>query len=154
MPVMKKLIVTAILAVWAIAAASAQKLMIGEKVPELKVGEWINDRPAQGTARLIEFFHSSDNQLKERLSALDRYAKKYEGLTIILISREGKAAIERTVLSSPRGYSIGADDEGKTFGAFGVQYVPFCVLTDSKGKVVWFGNPSGLEEATIESALK
>ena len=151
---MKKLILTAIFVFCGVAFVGAQKLMIGEKVPELKVKQWLNDRPEQGTPRLIEFFHSSGKQSSQRLAVLDQYAKKYEGLTIILISREDMPAIQQSVLSSPRGYSVGMDDEGKTFGAFSVQYVPFSVLTDSKGKVLWFGNPSGLDEDIILNALK
>lgn len=151
----KKLIVTAAFAAASIAGATAQKLMIGEKAPELKVKEWINQRPTQNTARLIEFYHSSDQKSQARLAALDAYAKKFGGLlSIVLISREDKASIQSSALSQPRAYAVGADDEGKTFAAYSVQYVPFSVLVDPKGKVVWFGNPANLEESTISGALK
>lgn len=154
MRVMKKLILTALFAIGAIASSSGQKLMIGEKAPDLKIKEWINQSPSQGTVRLIEFFHSTNDQSRERLAALDDYSKKYSGLSVILIAREDKSTIENAVSPSSRGFSAGIDDAGKTFSAYSVQYVPFSVLVDGKGKVLWFGNSSNLKESTISNALK
>lgn len=151
---MKKLILTALFAIAAVASSSGQKLMIGEKAPDLKIKEWINQSPAQGTARLIEFFHSANDQSHERLAVLDNYARKYSGLTVILIAREDKPTIENTVAPSSRSFPVGIDDSGKTFSAYSVQYVPFSVLVDGKGKVVWFGNSSSLKESSISNALK
>ncbi len=154
MCIMKKLILTAILAVAAIASSSGQKLMIGEKAPELKIKEWVNQSPSQGTVRLIEFFHSTDDQSRERLSVLDNYASTYPNLTIVLVTREDKATVEQAVTPSSRPFSVGIDDGGKTFSAYSVQYIPFSVLVDDKGKVIWFGNSSGLKETTISNVLK
>lgn len=151
---MKKLILTAVFAIAAIASSSGQKLMIGEKAPDLKIKEWINQSPSQGTVRLIEFFHSTDEQSRERLSVLDDYANKYSGLTVILVAREDKAAVESAAQPSSRPFPVGIDDDGKTFSAYSVQYIPFSVLVDEKGRVIWFGNSSSLQESSISNALK
>lgn len=151
---MKKLILTAVFAIAAIASSSGQKLMIGEKAPDLKIKEWINQSPSQGTVRLIEFFHSTDEQSRERLSVLDDYADKYSGLTVILVAREDKAAVESAAHPSSRPFPVGIDDDGKTFSAYSVQYIPFSVLVDEKGRVIWFGNSSSLQESSISNALK
>lgn len=152
---MKKLITTAVFLFVAIASSYGQKLMIGEKAPDLKVKEWVNEKPEQGTVRLIEFYHSSSQQACERLSELDGYAGKFgSNLTIIVIAREDRETLEKTIMSESRAYSVGIDDAGKTFSAYSVQYVPFSVLVDEKGKTVWFGNPSNLKESTISDQLK
>lgn len=151
---MKKFILTVMFSIAAIVAVSAQKLMIGEKAPDLKIKDWVNEKPAQGTARLIEFYHSSNQQSRERIADLDAYANKFSGLTVILISRENKSDVEKAVSPSSRPFSVGIDDGGKTFSAYSVQYIPFSVLVDEKGRVLWFGNPSNLGEATISNALK
>lgn len=151
---MKKFILTAVFAIAAIASSSGQKLMIGEKAPDLKIKEWINQTPSQGTVRLIEFFHSTDEQSRERLSVLDDYSNKYSGLTVILVAREDKAAVESAAQPSSRSFPVGIDDDGKTFSAYSVQYIPFSVLVDEKGRVIWFGNSSSLQESSISNALK
>ena len=154
MHVMKKLILTAVFAIAAIASSSGQKLMIGEKAPDLKIKEWLNQGPSQGSVRLNEFFHSADEQSRARLSILDNYANKYSELTVILVAREDKAIVENAVRSSSRSFPIGIDDNGKTFSAYSVQYIPFSVLVDEKGRVIWFGNSSNLQENFISNALK
>lgn len=151
---MKKLLMTTLFAIAAIASSSGQKLMIGEKAPELRIKEWINQSPSHGTVKLIEFFHSANDQSRDQLAALDDYARKYSDLTIILVAREDKAVVEDAVRPSSRGFAVGLDDGGKTFSAYSVQYVPFSVLVDEKGKVIWFGNSSSLKESSISNALK
>ena len=45
------------------------------------------------------------------------------------------------------------DDEGKTFDAYGVKFVPFSVLLDAKGRVLWFGNSSRLTSQDLDGLL-
>ena len=95
----------------------AQRLVVGEKAPELKVGEWLSHKDALSDSRptLVEFFFSRSEPSLRRLAALD--------------------------------------DGNRTFAAYGVQFVPFAVLFDARGRVVWFGNSSKFGDAELQREL-
>lgn len=152
---MKKLIFLTVFCFLALGYASAQKLVIGEKAPEIKVKEWIADKPAdENNARLVEFFHSGNKQCVTRLKELDRIAKKFKKLNVIVVSKESAEKVSGILAPGSQSYYPALDDAGKTFENFGVQFVPFGVLIDKKGKVVWFGNPSSLSDDEIGEVAK
>lgn len=143
------------LAMFVAGAVSAQKLVIGEKAPELKVAEWLSGEPStEGKALLIEFFHTSSKPSVARLETLDSLANRYsDRLNVAVVSKEAKERVEEILQPGSRAYYPALDDAGRTFESFGVSFVPFGVLVDKKGRVVWFGNPSSLDEETLEGAL-
>ena len=82
------------------------------------------DRPL-----LIEFFYSPSQPSRDRLPVLNEMAKAYDGrVTVLVLARESRDRIE-------------------------VQYVPFSVLMDAKGRVSWFGNSAELTPSMIETEL-
>lgn len=153
---MKKFVILTLLSFTTVLALKAQKLVIGEKAPDLKVKEWLSEKPSGGNqAELIEFFHTSSKQCSSRLAILNATAQKYAGkLTVILVAKEPADKIRPAVSPGNKKFATAIDDAGKTFENYGVQFVPFSVLVDKKGKVVWFGNPSSLTDDTISKALK
>ena len=158
-PVMKMLFIGAMFLFLAAAGgnlhAQSPKLIVGERAPELKILEWLTAPPAAGgTTRLVEFFHSSSRPSVDRLAVLDALAKKYAGrVTVVVIAREPKDKIAPFFGAQPHAFSIALDDGGKTFTAYNVQFVPFSVVIDGRGKLRWFGNPSDLTDAIIENNL-
>ena len=69
----------------------AQRLVIGEKAPELKVGEWLSHRDAVADSRptLVEFFFSRSEPSLRRLAVLDGFVRDHsERLNVILMVRE------------------------------------------------------------------
>lgn len=135
--------------------AQSQRLIVGERAPELKIAEWLaGTPPANGKPRLIEFFHSSSRPSADRLTTLDAWAKKYGGrLSIVVIAREPKDKIMPLFRAKPYAFSVALDEAGKTFSAYNVQFIPFSVVIDGKGRLRWFGNSSDLTEAIIDSNL-
>ena len=132
--------------------AKAQRLIIGERAPELRISQWLGEiRPAdEHKARLVEFFHSSNKICLERLQVLDELAQKYgNSLEVIVFAKEPSTKIIEVVQPAERKFATALDDAGRTFTLYGVRFVPFTVLTDSRGRVVWFGNPSSLTEEII-----
>lgn len=153
---MKKIVLLILLSFTAVFALKAQKLVIGEKAPDLRIKEWLSDKKAaDNTVKLVEFFHTSSKQCSSRLNGLNSLAKKYPGqLSVVLVAKESVDKIRPIVTPANKEFAIGIDDAGKTFDHYGVQFVPFSVLIDKKGRVVWFGNPASLTDDTIEKALK
>jgi hypothetical protein len=51
-------------------------------------------------------------------------------------------------------YSVAIDSEGLLSKFFSVSSIPYAVLADKSGKVVWVGHPAELDESQIEKLLK
>lgn len=132
-----------------------QKLVVGEKAPEMKVTEWLEGQsPAGRKGMLIEFFYSPSAPSRQRLPELDALARKYRSqLDVVVISREPKAKIEPFFQPGTYSYYVALDDGGRTFSNYEIQFVPFSALIDGRGRVVWFGNSSQLTEDDIRKAF-
>lgn len=134
----------------------AQRLVIGERVPELKVERWLSDAPSTGNkAVMVEFFHSSNPKSIERLARLDELARiDRDNLTVIVLTREDDPAVTGRLLEGNPSYYAGYDGAGTAFNSFGARYVPYSVIYDKRGRVLWVGNPSALSNADVERLIK
>lgn len=133
-------------------SVTAQNVVLGDRVPDLKVSKWLDDRqPAAATATYIEFFHSSNPACVTSLDKLKKLTGKLgTKLRVIVVTKEDPAKITsllKPYLSQQIGVALGAE---KGFTAFGVTYVPFGVLTDAKNRTVWMGNSLQFNEKLIE----
>ena len=71
----------------------AQRLVVGEKAPELKVGEWLlhKDALSDSCPTLVEFFFSRSEPSLRRLTVLDGFIRDHsERLNVILMVRESR----------------------------------------------------------------
>lgn len=144
-----------VIALTATVGAQAQKLAIGERAPEVQATQWLTEKPAGDKARLINFYHSLSREAGSMLADMNRYAGDYpDRLEVLIVAREPKEKVQAALLKDSPKYSVAIDGEGKTFGAFGVNVVPFAALVDARGKVLWFGNPAQLDAATLDKLLK
>ena len=155
---MKKLItIGMLLSFWICSGnlyAQGSKLIVGERAPDLKIREWAaGGAAASGIPQLVEFFHSTSPLSEERLETLGALAGKYRGrLAVVVIARESREKIA-LLLTNSHLFSVALDDNGKTFGAYQVQFVPFSVLIDGRGRVRWFGNSADLTDEIIQKNL-
>lgn len=136
-------------------SAKAQNAALGERVPEIRSEVWLGDvRPAAAQSTVIAFFTASSPACIKSLEQLYELSEKSgDRLRVIVITRddEAKAASVTTQYLSPR-FTVAFDTDGKLFKNFGVNYVPFGVLTDSRNRVVWQGNSLQLTEKIISTA--
>ncbi|MCD8184907.1 MAG: TlpA family protein disulfide reductase [Rikenellaceae bacterium] len=138
-------------------SVQAQRLVIGEKAPEVRVAKWTSAAVPvmSGKPFLIDFFHSSNNQCVANLVKLNIFHGNYRGkVNVILISREEHDKVAPFLEGKGYGFFTGLDDGGKTFTNYGVRFVPFAALVDTKGRLVWTGNVSALTNEIIDKALK
>lgn len=126
---MKKVLLIWLLAAgFASAGATAQNIALGERVPELKIQTWLDNRqPEPAPTTYIEFFHST----KEDPAKIAPLLRPYLSERI----------------------SVGLNAE-KSFTAFGVSYLPFGVLTDAKNRTLWMGNSLQINEKLIEQSTR
>lgn len=155
---MKRILMLVSLLALVCAGISAQGLVIGAKVPDFRVREWLSEKKPASHPRkmtLIEFFHSSNPASVRRLATLNEWAAKYpEGLTVVVITKEDSREVREMLGGCLSLCCVGIDDGGKTFESFGAQYVPFGVLTDPKSRVLWMGNSSGMKEEEISNHIE
>lgn len=154
---MKKVWLFILLLTGIAATSRAQNIILGERVPELRVSAWLHDSaPAAAPLTYIEFFHTSAGTGCASLEHLQKISNKLgTKLRVIVVAREPEEKIAPllTPFLSPR-LGVALDPSGRTFTAFGVSYVPFGVLTDSKNRALWMGNTMQLTPQTIEKTSK
>ena len=154
---MKKMLLIWLLAAgFASAGATAQNIALGERVPELKIQTWLDNRqPEPAPTTYIEFFHSTNPACKTSLERLKEITgKSGTKLRVIVVTKEDPAKIApllRPYLSER--ISVGLNAE-KSFTAFGVSYLPFGVLTDAKNLTLWMGNSLQINEKLIEQSTR
>ena len=154
---MKKVLLIWLLAAgFASAGATAQNIALGERVPELKIQTWRDNRqPEPAPTTYIEFFHSTNPACKTSLERLKEITgKSGTKLRVIVVTKEDAAKVTpllRPYLSKRIGAALGTE---KAFTAFGVTYVPFGVLTDARNRAMWMGNSLQFNEKLIEQSTR
>lgn len=157
---MKRLLVIAALLTLLLPATKAQSLRLGERIPELQIfsegGEqYVMGKHVKEYVYMI-FVHSESTpclSLIERLNNVDR--ELFENITVILITPEdpnNNATIHERFTNNM--YPITYDLEYRTLKNFGVSFVPFGVLYNTKRKrTVWFGSTLLFDDTAIEKIL-
>ena len=156
---MKKILLILLLAaLLPFAAADAQNIALGERVPELKVPAWLDGQKPAATPRLtyVEFFQSSNaaciTSLKQLRAMTDKLGTK---LRVVVITQEKEDKIGPLLRPYlPPQIPLAIYAECKIFTAFSVQYVPFGVLVDSKNRALWQGNSLHLTPEIIDKSSK
>ncbi|MCC8089670.1 MAG: TlpA family protein disulfide reductase [Rikenellaceae bacterium] len=138
-------------------SAEAQRVVIGEKAPDIKVAEWDRDIAPRSTTKavLLDFFHSANDQCVKNLPLLNSLQTKYgDNLSVIVLTRE--TGDKMAPLINGRGYKffVGYDGDGRTFTSYGIRFVPFSVLIDSNDRVAWTGNVNSLSDDVIQRAIR
>ena len=96
---MKKVLLIWLLAAgFASAGATAQNIALGERVPELKIQTWLDNRqPEPAPTTYIEFFHSTNPACKTSLERLKEITgKSGTKLRVIIVTKEDPAKIAPT----------------------------------------------------------
>ena len=152
----KVLLILSFAAVAAAGGAAAQNIVLGDRVPELKISKWLDDnQPEAAPATYIEFFHSSNPACIASLKRLKEITDKTGAkLRVIVVTKEDAAKVTPLLspyLSKRIGAALGTE---KAFTAFGVTYVPFGVLTDARNRATWMGNSLQFNEKLIEQTTR
>lgn len=133
---------------------SAQNVALGERAPEVKVQSWILDRaPGSAPMTYVEFFHSSCSTSVDALKRLKSISEEMgTELNVVVVTTADDTASDallRPYIS--RNMFAGTDPNGRLFKSYGVTYVPFGVLLDSKGRALWAGNTLKFTSETIKN---
>lgn len=156
MPMKPNILLLIVALVWGF-ATRAQEIVIGERVPDFRPTEWLGAHPSEDDRRatLLVFYHTESQPCVESLPHIDSLARSMEQVRVIMVAMEAKERIAPSLARymSERFY-VAIDRSGRVFSNYGIRYVPFGVLVDSKGRAQWIGNPTLATPESIKRNLK
>ncbi len=131
--------------------AQAQRLIFNEKAPQLQITEYLfGETLKTGQATYVEFFVPEHQADKEYFDQLEHFAAQYKDrINFIVIAKGDKEKIKQFFAEKKPSYRVAYDNQGKTFSDFGIQYLPAAIIIDAKGKFVWQGKASLLEDKLL-----
>jgi thiol-disulfide isomerase/thioredoxin len=92
---------------------------------------------------------------RETIPWLHKWAKAYPELQVIAVTDETAEVVKPFVARVPMEMPIALDTKRKLFGEVSVRAVPYSMVLDRAGVVVWRGQPKELEgQATIGELLE
>lgn len=143
---MKKLIFLLALCLM-LPAASAQKMVIGSKVPDFKGVQWQSSAPASGKPMIVEFYNPDNSSSARFFPKLAEIKSKYGNKLEVVVLIQNGSTIGALNTS---GYAIGTDPDGKVYQNFNVQFLPYTILVSSKGELFWQGNLGNITDDVLQ----
>lgn len=132
----------------------AQNAALGERVPEIKSESWFGGiRPTTAPLTVVSFFTASNPACVKSLEQLHALVEKSDGrLRVIFVTRDDESKVASVITPYlSHQMTVAFDTDGKIFKNFGVNYIPFSLLTDTRNRVLWQGNSLQLTEKVISS---
>lgn len=151
-------------AVFAAAAVPASALEIGEEPPSIDVSEWLQGEAVDLEACkgknvvVVDIWASYEDRCKKSIPRLSKLAEKHKasGLLVVGVSDEKPDEIRTFMKDGKFKYAVACDGESNTKGPYtkGSKIkVPYSVVIDKSGVVVWQGDPLSGVERIVEGVL-
>ena len=152
---MKRLLILT-LALLASLTLSAQRVEVGARAPRIRGVEWISDEPEKHErAMMVEFFHSTNEDCRNHIDHLNALASDYRHeMDVVMLTREPAEQVAYMLLHEYQFFYVATDESGDVFRSFGVNHVPYAVIINPRGTIVWVGNPLTLDKKTIKKLLQ
>lgn len=77
-----------------------------------------------------------------------------DDLYILSLSKESPEVVKRFIDKHPSKLAIAIDYNGNNFESHNVQSLPWSILFDAEGNILWKGNPANLKQWIIEKFLR
>jgi cytochrome c biogenesis protein CcmG/thiol:disulfide interchange protein DsbE len=128
----------------------SEKSLLGKTGPKLEVDKWLGDKPAlEGKFVLLSLWAPWSAPCKQWIPELNALQKKYsDKLVVVGISTGPEADIAE--MSEPQlGFASAIDAKAKLSAAAGVTSIPYVLLCDPKGIVLYQGHPGALTDKKL-----
>ena len=139
--------------------ADAQTIPIGRRIPDVKPQTWLHGvRPVrESQLTCIEFYHPSSRRSLANIDSLIRLSGEFlrKDFQVVVVAAGDEQTVGRQLASCvDEGIPVGIDRDGECFKAFGVTYLPACIIIDDRQKTVWTGDSRTLTAQTIRNMNK
>jgi len=128
--------------------------LLGKPGPGLEVDKWLVEKPAlDGKFVLISFWASWSAPCRQWITEFNALQKKYAGrLVIVGVSAESETEVAN--MSEPLlQYALAIDSKAKLSAAASVTSIPYVLLCDPKGTVLYQGHPGALTDKKLKAIL-
>ena len=153
---MKKILMILFVVLTSLATASAQNVIVGEKLPDPSLRKWLMDlQPERGEYTCYLFYHSESVLCAKSLNAIKPLVKEANAqLNLVIITKEEykDAGVTLTEHLDDNIY-VAFDLQGRAFRSIGVDFIPFCVICDKKRRAMWCGNAMTLTQSVMDKIL-
>jgi thiol-disulfide isomerase/thioredoxin len=104
---------------------------------------------------LVHFWAPWCVSCHENVPELSRLQREYgaRGLRVVGMAREPPADVSAFARRNPLVFPVASDAGGALFAGLGVRSLPYAVLVDRNGIIVWQGDPLALDRGTLEATL-
>ncbi|MBQ5635017.1 MAG: hypothetical protein IIV10_01775 [Alistipes sp.] len=128
----------------------AQNVATYERVPKLKLHNWLNGHiPVGSDYTYLGFIHSASVPCIESTSHVISTAKQV-GMSVIIFTKESQASLGKWLYKVTDEPCVGVHHSSSNiFTNFGVKYAPFGIIISKKRRALWFGNPNRLTQKDI-----
>ena len=129
----------------------SDKSLLGKRGPGLEVEKWLGTEPKlEGKFILVSFWNSKSQAARKSIPQLNALQAKFpEKLQVVALSNESEKEVQAAD-ETKMGFASAIDSKGKLLSAFGVTSVPYVLLMDPKGTVLYYGHPAALNEKQLQ----
>lgn len=130
--------------------------MVGKTVEPMRL-DYFGAKPANMDNKvvLIDFWAVWCEPCRHSIPELNKlHAELGErGLVVLGMTRDDEKSIAEFVTRVPMQFHVGTDVDGAFFKRLAVRAMPYAVLADRGGTIIWQGDPGELTRERIEAAL-
>ena len=155
---MKRKLWLALAALVMTTATSAQNICLGERIPDMNISSSIGVPVEQITTDYVclIFMHTGSAPCVEAVSSFVAAAGMYAALLSVVLLTNEQSDGSRDVLRPfvRDNVSVAFDRDGRTFENFGIRYVPFVVVYDTKRrKAQWCGTIRQRDKQSLNALI-
>lgn len=103
---------------------------------------------------MVVFFHSSNEECRTYINICNALAYEFrDNLNVVVVTKEPAEQVTSMLMHDYQFFYAATDEKGALFEDFNVRHVPYAVIINRKGYIVWAGNPLNLDTKTIQNTL-
>lgn len=107
--------------------------------------------PVAGKPLLIDFWETTCAPCIQAIPKLNEQHAKYapQGLQFVGVSAEKKELVEALLKRMRLAYPVAVEGTPSLHKALGIKALPYAIVVDAKGTIVWRGQPHEISEAML-----